>query len=250
MRDCPAAAGRAAHHPAGKGGRLLGSGFLELLKSITIFLLAAQVILRFLPEGGYEKYARIIIGVMVLSRLALPLLSLGGFDAETVFSAALAEYEQEMQRIENQVEQAELKEGGYAQDGLEAALSERLSGLCEEWNVRLVSASLDENGVLSLTVRSRDGGKNGMEDEISIDRIEVGQIRAGEDRGKAESTDGETDSGELDNAGVEMPDSRMETQKEQGDDAAVQAEEGSSLQTAFAKELGMEPEKLEVIWDG
>ena len=208
------------------------------------------MILRFLPEGGYEKYARIIIGVMVLSRLALPLLSLGGFDAETVFSAALAEYEQEMQRIENQVEQAELKEGGYAQDGLEAALSERLSGLCEEWNVRLVSASLDENGVLSLTVRSRDGGKNGMEDEISIDRIEVGQIRAGEDRGKAESTDGETDSGELDNAGVEMPDSRMETQKEQGDDAAVQAEEGSSLQTAFAKELCMEPEKLEVIWDG
>lgn len=208
------------------------------------------MILRFLPEGGYEKYARIIIGVMVLSRLALPLLSLGGFDAETVFSAALAEYEQEMQRIENQVEQAELKEGGYAQDGLEAALSERLSGLCEEWNVRLVSASLDENGVLSLTVRSRDGGKKGVEDEISIDRIEVGQIRAGEDRGKAESTDGETDSGELDNAGVEMPDSRMETQKEQGDDAAVQAEEGSSLQTAFAKELGMEPEKLEVIWDG
>lgn len=233
-----------------KGGRLLGSGFLELLKSITIFLLTAQVILRFLPEGGYEKYARIIIGVMVLSRLALPLLSLGGFDAETVFSAALAEYEQEMQRIENQVEQAELKEGGYAQDGLEAALSERLSGLCEEWNVRLVSASLDENGVLSLTVRSRDGGKKGVEDEISIDRIEVGQIRAGEDRGKAKSTDGETDSGESDNAGVEMPDSRRETQKEQGDDAAAQAEEGSSLQTAFAKELGMEPEKLEVIWDG
>ena len=208
------------------------------------------MILRFLPEGGYEKYARIIIGVMVLSRLALPLLSLGGFDAETVFSAALAEYEQEMQRIENQVEQAELKEGGYAQDGLEAALSERLSGLCEEWNVRLVSASLDENGVLSLTVRSRDGGKKGVEDEISIDRIEVGQIRAGEDRGKAESTDGETDSGESDNAGVEMPDSRRETQKEQGDDAAAQAEEGSSLQTAFAKELCMEPEKLEVIWDG
>ena len=212
------------------------------------------MILRFLPEGGYEKYARIIIGVMVLSRLALPLLSLGGFDAETAFSAALAEYEQEMQRIENQVEQAELKEGGFTQDGLEAALSERLSGLCEEWNVRLVSASLDENGVLSLTVRNRDGGKNGerngVEDEISIDRIEVGQIRAGEDRGKAESTDGETDSGESDNAGVEMPDSRMETQKEQGDDAAAQAEEGSSLQTAFAKELGMEPEKLEVIWDG
>lgn len=211
------------------------------------------MILRFLPEGGYEKYARIIIGVMVLSRLALPLLSLGGFDAETVFSAALAEYEQEMQRIENQVEQAELKEGGYAQDGLEAALSERLSGLCEEWNVRLVSASLDENGVLSLTVRSRDGGKNGERngvEDVSIDRIEVGQIRAGEDRGKAESPDGETNSGESDNAGVEMPDSRREIQKEQGNDAAVQAEEGSSLQTAFAKELGMEPEKLEVIWDG
>ena len=67
------------------------------------------MVLRFLPEGGYEKYARIIIGVMVLSQLALPLLSLGGFDAEAVFSEALTEYEQEMQRIETQVEQAGLK---------------------------------------------------------------------------------------------------------------------------------------------
>ena len=66
------------------------------------------MVLRFLPEGGYEKYARIIIGVMVLSQLALPLLSLGGFDAESVFSEALTEYEQEMQRIETQVEQAGL----------------------------------------------------------------------------------------------------------------------------------------------
>ena len=96
----------------------MGSHFLELLKGITVFLLAGQLVLRFLPEGGYEKYARIIIGVMVLSRLALPLLSLGGFDAGRVFADALEGYEKEFADIERQVEQAGLEEGGFVQEGL------------------------------------------------------------------------------------------------------------------------------------
>ena len=202
----------------------MGSGFLELLKSITIFLLAGQVILRFLPEGGYEKYARILIGVMVLSRLALPLLSLGGFDAEALFSGALEEYEQEMRRIESQVEQAELKEGSFTQDGLEGAVSERLDGLCAEWGVRLTSASLDEDGILCLTLKSGNDVENEAEDEISIDRVEVDRIRAG--------------------------DTGTETPEEQENDAAARAEEGRELKAALAQELGMEPEKLEVILDG
>ena len=140
----------------------MGSRFMELLKNITIFLLAGQVILRFLPEGGYEKYARIIVGVMVLSQLALPLLSLGGFDARAVFSDTLLEYEQEMQRIEKQVEQAGLKEEGYVQDGLETALSDRLLDFCGEWGIRIVSAAVDEDGVLQLTVR--DSEKSGKEE--------------------------------------------------------------------------------------
>lgn len=189
----------------------MGSRFMELLKNITIFLLAGQVILRFLPEGGYEKYARIIVGVMVLSQLALPLLSLGGFDARAVFSDTLLEYEQEMQRIEKQVEQAGLKEGGYVQDGLETALSDRLLDFCGEWGIQIVSAAVDEDGVLQLTVR--DSEKSGKEEGISIARIQVGQSGEKEENGE--------------NGG---------------------ARDGA-LRDALAQELEMEPEKLEVIWD-
>ena len=200
-------------------GTVLGGHFVELIKNITIFLLAGQVVLRFLPEGGYEKYARIIIGVMVLSQLALPLLSLGGFDAEAVFSEALTEYEQEMQRIETQVEQAGLKEGGYAQEGLETALSERLNGFCGEWGIRLTAASFDENGILHVTVE-RAETEEGVD---GVGEIRVGQIRVGE---TDEAKEGE----------AEM-------------DAGGREETGGELQNALARELGMEPENLEVVWN-
>lgn len=219
----------------GKGGRGLGSRFLELLKNITVFLLAGQVILHFLPEGGYEKYARIIIGIMALSQIALPLLSLGGFDAGAVFTEALAEYEQEMQRIESQVEQAELKEGGYAQEGLEAALSDRLSGFCTEWEIRLVSASLDENGILHITVEPAAGAEEGA---AAVEEIRVEQIRVGE---TAEENAGEAAGGRTE---------ETETGAEELGAEELRPDPAAELESLLAGELGMEPEDLEVIWNG
>ena len=155
---------------------------------------------------------------MVLSQLALPLLSLGGFDAEAVFSEALTEYEQEMQRIETQVEQAGLKEGGYAQEGLETALSERLNGFCGEWGIRLTAASFDENGILHVTVEraETEGGVDGV-GEIRWDRS--GWERRMKRRGKRRKR---------------MP-------------GAGKKREGSFKTPS--PELGMEPENLEVVWN-
>ena len=210
------------------------------MKSITIFLLACQVILRFLPNGGYEKYARIIIGVMVLSRLALPLLSLGGFDAQAVFSDALSGYEQEMSRIEDEVEQAALKEGNYAQAGLLETLSERLSETCREKGIRLTSAAVTEDGILHLTVGKADSGTGAdsgqkAEDE-RIGEIEVGQIRVGqtggEDGGRTQAAPGEDASGKT------------------VTDAEADETSAEELRRSFAQILDMKPENLEVIWDG
>ena len=53
----------------------MGAQFLDLLKKVTIFMLAGQIIVQFLPSGGYEKYVKMMISIMVLSQIALPILS-------------------------------------------------------------------------------------------------------------------------------------------------------------------------------
>ncbi len=220
----------------------MGSHFLELLKGITVFLLAGQLVLRFLPEGGYEKYARIIIGVMVLSRLALPLLSLGGFDAGRVFADALEGYEKEFADIERQVEQAGLEEGGFVQEGLLTSLSERLEDFCAKEGIRLVSAAFDEDGMLHMTLDTLpqtdgksgsgqpgegDAGAAGGEGEgKKAGRIEVGPVLAGE---------GWSGNGE-EGAGASK-------------DTARDQKRLTGLREALAGRLEMEPEKLEVKWD-
>ena len=47
----------------------MGAQFLDLLKKVTIFMLAGQIIVQFLPSGGYEKYVKMMISIMVLSQI-------------------------------------------------------------------------------------------------------------------------------------------------------------------------------------
>ena len=254
----------------------MGSHFLETLKGITIFLLAGQLILRLLPEGGYEKYARILIGVMALSRLALPLLSLGGFDAGQVFADALAEYGRELADIETQVEQAGLEEGGFVQEGLLSALSERLGDFFAQEGIGLVSAAFDEDGVLHMTVAAlpQTGGEEGAprpesaggeggalrtEDadggaprpesaggEENAGRIEVEPVRVGDGQpGGRQSGIGQTEDGK---PGSGRSGIGQENAGALSEPAGAQ-ERLPGLREAIADRLQMEPEKLEVNWD-
>ena len=76
----------------------MGAQFLELLKKVTVFMLAGQLIVHFLPAGGYEKYVKMMISIMVLSQIVLPILSLGKFDAAGVYDSAMDKYEQEIEK--------------------------------------------------------------------------------------------------------------------------------------------------------
>ena len=232
----------------------MGSHFLETLKGITIFLLAGQLILRLLPEGGYEKYARILIGVMALSRLALPLLSLGGFDAGQVFADALAEYGRELADIETQVEQAGLEEGGFVQEGLLSALSEPLGDFFAQEGIGLVSAAFDEDGVLHMTVAAlpQTGGEEGAPrpesagGEENAGRIEVEPVRVGDGQpGGRQSGIGQTEDGK---PGSGRSGIGQENAGALSEPAGAQ-ERLPGLREAIADRLQMEPEKLEVNWD-
>lgn len=51
---------------AGRRNEKMGAQFLELLKKVTVFMLAGQLIVHFLPAGGYEKYVKMMIDLLHL----------------------------------------------------------------------------------------------------------------------------------------------------------------------------------------
>lgn len=48
------------------------SAFVELIKRIGIFMIAAQVVIHFAPGQKYEKYIKMIVGVMILLQFLTP----------------------------------------------------------------------------------------------------------------------------------------------------------------------------------
>lgn len=68
------------------------SALVELIKRIGIFMIAAQAVIHFTPGQKYEKYIKLIVGMMILLQFVMPLRSiLSG--AETDWGAQLTDME-------------------------------------------------------------------------------------------------------------------------------------------------------------
>lgn len=145
---------------AGKGRRNMGDQFLDLLKKVTVFMLAGQIIVHFLPSGGYEKYVKMMISIMVLSQIALPVLSLGKFDAAGAYASAMEKYEQEIERIGKQVEESDLQGRDYQEEALDMTARQKLEPCLAEYGLSLLAVSVPEDGKLRLEIaEGNSGGK-------------------------------------------------------------------------------------------
>ena len=192
----------------------MGAQFLDLLKKVTIFMLAGQIIVQVLPSGGYEHSLKMMISLMVLSQIALPILSLGKFDAQQNFQTALRQYEEEMERISRQVEEAGLQSGDYQEEALSMTARSSLEEVSAQYGVTVTAVSRTEDGRPLLQV-SGDGEQ----------RVRIEKVKISPQGPEAEAVLNGTDNTEA-------------AQKQQ------------ELREAFAEELGIAPEELEVIWNG
>ena len=68
------------------------SALTELIKRIGIFMIAAQAVIHFTPGQKYEKYIKLIVGMMVLSQFVVPLRSMVS-GMETDWGAQMADME-------------------------------------------------------------------------------------------------------------------------------------------------------------
>lgn len=215
--------------------------FVENVRQIGIFMIAAQAVIHLAPEKRYEKYIKLIAGIIVLLLFTTPFLNQSGEIQEKWRTQA----EQMMQEIEKQQRKGEslFTEYGVSDskqvilNNIEEKVRERLSRLkaCEGYEVTDVKIQLVETG-------------SGREENTwEVQRLYVGlrRISGREEAGSGEKTG---DGVHVDKIVIEKVnpaeaygDSNQDSDEKEDVEDAV-----SSFKTIFSGELGISESCVEV----
>ena len=235
---------------------------LESIRQIGIFMIVAQTVMHFAANGRYEKYMKIIAGVIVLLLFIRPFIS--GSDGQVM------KWQEEIAHIMEQIEARSGDFGNMAYEGgstealvirqIEEEITRRLNEAVVGHDCHVVKTTIELTGQekgdfvigeagageyvfdrVRVTVQNQSGSgerqtvqsetgvseaeqteRSGADEEA--DRIRIGQItvRVGEKTGKEQATDG-----------------RGET-----------AENMQELQQLFAQTLGITEDRVEVVYLG
>ncbi len=192
--------------------------FVENIRQIGIFMIAAQAVIHLAPGKQYEKYIKLIAGIMVLMLFTAPFLDQSGEIQEKWQTQA----EQIIQEIEEQQREGErfFTEYGASDskqvilNDVEENIRERLSGLkaCEGYEVTDVKIQMAETGsgreentwevqrlyvgLRRISGRVEAEDEKETEDGVHVDKIVIDKVNPGEtyrdsNRDYDEKADGE-----------------------------------------------------------
>ncbi len=162
----------------------MGYSFLEFMKRIGIFIICAQSFLHFTAGKSYEKYIKLLIGMMILAQFVVPVRAL-------FLSGENAELWEEVERFQSELEEMTGDiEWKYPEENETAAalgeeVKEKLEGIAGEYGFCIKGVTVyEEPPKVEVTV-----GKTQGRGQIQIEKIEVisgediGQRLAGADAG-------------------------------------------------------------------
>lgn len=222
------------------------SALVDLIKKIGIFMIAAQAVIHFAPAQKYEKYMKLIVGILILLQFLMPVYRIFtgtewdwgkiSSDMENVFA---------IQEVEGKTAEEVTGADSLAdsvlrnmENEIKSKLNHAISG--QNYSVAGVKISMrtwgdrDDDGILQYEIESVrivvrqtyviDGAseQNVTDGTEKVQKIQIEKITIGNDAAAEEEKDGEL-----------TADGREEKEKE--------------LQNIFCGVLGMEEEKLEVI---
>ena len=141
----------------------------ENIRRIAVFMVAAQTAMHFAAGKQYEKYMKVITGVIILLMFIGPFLS-----APQSFAV---NWQEEIERMENQLGDNVGREMPYAANSVEVAALRQIE---EELKARLNDAIPDEDFTvtdvaidLEKTDGSNDAGTGGKEQNWFFRRVKV-----------------------------------------------------------------------------
>lgn len=231
---------------------------LENIRRIGMFMIVAQTVIHFAAGKQYERYMKIIAGVIVLLQFIAPFVSSAG----EIAAKWQAEAEQMMSDIESRTSEVPGISYGYQNvretvvQQIEEEIKSRLNELVSEEGCRVTDVVIDLEKVaedagdgaggnswvfnrvlVTLVDREKTGYQPNTEDDIRSERetqqIHIDAIMVGRD-GDGQKTD---ESREIDEG--------QETGQETRQDTQMQA-----YRKLFAQALGIGEDRVEVIVRG
>ena len=161
----------------------MSGNFLDFMKGIGIFILCAQSFMHFAAGKTYEKYVKLLIGVMILAQVIVPVraLFLGSENAQ--MWDEIEHFREEMERMAEEAGQdaAAAMEQGGADPGAgraKSAVEEEMKGRIAEvagscgWVAKEVELSQEPPRIM-IKVR-REGNGEEERKKIKIDKIAAG----------------------------------------------------------------------------
>lgn len=182
-----------------------------ILKETAIFMVAAQMLLHFFPGKKFEKYGRMIVALIVLAQLTVPILGLSGQEVEVSFLEKIDDLEAENEMFSQRLEGMEAGQEQMAQSGLLLSVEERIEKEAAAAGVRVEGVHSDGQ-MVTIEVRSAAVKR----EDAGVEPVKVEKIQ-------------------------------LDEQARHVDAGASRGRKREDLVSAFAKELGMEEEDLEVI---
>ncbi len=95
--------------------------FMEAIVRMGIFMICAQVLIHFRPNGSYEKYIKLLVGAMVLVQIFFPVMNLFLEEGQTM-EERVAWFEE---KLEDSRKEA-LKNAGETENMIRSAAMEEL----------------------------------------------------------------------------------------------------------------------------
>lgn len=245
------------------------STLVESVKRIGIFMIAAQTVIHFAPGQKYEKYIKLLVGMMILLQFVMPLHDISG-RAEIDWSAEMADMEKLFEVDDMAVMTGGMNDGTAAQPALaESVINSLEDEIKSKLNIEMAEEGYVVSGVqvsmksigeagsreymlekVRVVVYRRTVSADGREDE-NAGSAGNGRSEAGEETGETEiekvkvekiSIGGISDGERAQDNGQTAVDS-----KESDDPYEEDTEEMvKRLRARFCSVLGVDEEKMEV----
>lgn len=188
---------------------------LQNIREIGIFIIAAQAVVHFAPGKQYEKYIKSISGVIILVLFLKPFVQLAGGQWQAP-SAVLERLQEAGKLSEISVDPA------AADGGVETAVTGRMEKeIADRLNRELAA---DTCLVKEVELSLKEGTEDSKEDAFYTVRIVMGERPAGREVIAVEEIS------------VGEPETKEDAQE--------------AYRQHFAELLDLEPERVEVRWDG
>ncbi|MFQ8704343.1 MAG: stage III sporulation protein AF [Eisenbergiella sp.] len=188
--------------------------FLWLLKDTAVFLLAAQMLMHFLPAKKYEKYGKLMVSLIVLSQLTLPILSIVQKDATGQFWNAFGHLEEENEMFSGRLAALEGTGEDVVRNGIVQSVEQKVETVAARAGVEVADVRLKEDGVVLIEVKRAGARDRG--DIVPVKKVVIGAENGGGDPIPAEG-------------------------------AALKGSIRTDLEKPFAKALDMQQEAVEVV---